>query len=181
MKKHIFTTLILCTFLSLTALAQTEQGTKLVGGNASIRFNDPFTINLSPDFGIFVANHIAVGGMAQVYYISTDNGHTTALGLSPFFRYYFGKDNPTRFFAQVNTGLTHYWYSSDFGGREYKSSYNSTNVGLGLGLVHFLTEQVGLEAVLAYNYNAYSNSSNSNAGAVTLNVGFQIYLPSKTK
>ncbi len=183
MKTTLFTCLLLCTVLSFTALAQTEKGTKLVGGTGTIRFNNPFSISLAPDLGIFLADNAALGATVQVSYSSQDNPRysTTGLGLAPFFRYYFSGNETNKIFGQFNAGIFHTQntYPSGFN-TETSRSYNYTNVGLGLGLVHFFTKQVGLEGILAYNSNSYINSNNS-SGSLTLNLGFQIYLPAKSK
>jgi hypothetical protein len=184
MKTTLFTSLLLCTVLSFTALAQTEKGTKLVGGTGSIGFHDPFSISLSPDVGIFLADNIALGASVQLSYSSGDHFTNSSLGLYPFFRYYFGGSETNKAFGQINAGFGHQWSKSTSSGFENKNSYNNTNVGIGVGMVHFITEQVGLEALLAYNHysnNSGSNISSSSKGYLTLNVGFQIYLPAKGK
>jgi hypothetical protein len=47
-----------------------------------------------------------------------------------------------------------------------------------LGITRFLTDQVGLEAVLGY-YGSTHNLESISQGKLSLSFGFQIYLPGK--
>jgi outer membrane protein W len=146
------------------------------GSSAAIR-NKYFSLRVNPTFGYFLIKNFAVGGTASFYYNTSKshvyddkgsltgetNGNTSSLNLSPFIRYYFGKDSKTRFYIQANGTygiMLHYKYVS-------KSYDNGTVEGTGssaipkdkiygyggsVGLNRFLNESVALNVNVGYNY-----------------------------
>jgi hypothetical protein len=166
-----------CIFL-LTAsngMAQTEKGSKLLGGSASIQFNDPFSINLNPSAGIFVLDKLAVGSSISLSFSSNVNSRYTSVGIGPFARYYFGKSK-VQYFVLADVGLYRNWYNFNYPGFEEKRTSSYFKPRLGVGAVYFITQQIGLESTL--NYQIYRNSDRFNNNFLFLNFGFQIYLPS---
>ena len=53
---------------------------------------------------------------------------------------------------------------------------NGLGVGIGPGIAYFVNQNVAIEGLLKYNVNVgFGNSTTNNA--LTLGIGFQIYLP----
>jgi hypothetical protein len=162
-------TFFLALGVSLTCYAQTEKGTKMIGGSGAINLQGGISAHLQPKFGYFVADGLAVGSGVLFGYSRWKNLdlrvhqqevalRSLSVGLQPFVRYYFGETATTRVFVQANTSLTYTnrsgydYYYTPF---DQSNSFTQTSVGGGIGIVHFLTEQVGLEAQVAYRNNSY--------------------------
>lgn len=174
--------LLLALSASVTGYAQTERGTKMIGGSGAINFNNGVSIYLLPRLGYFVTEDLAVGSGVLLGYsrwkdqeMSVRNAH---VGLQPFARYYFGAPKATRVFAQADVSFIHTRRSGmdHFPGYDNKVSFTDTSVGGGIGLVHFLTQQVGLEALVGYRNNATGFETFGRGFGVTF--GLQIHLPS---
>jgi hypothetical protein len=174
-------TIFLVFFFVSSGMAQTEKGSKLLGGSASIRFNDPFTLTLNPTGGIFLVDKLALGSSVSVEYSSTRRYSTLYShrsftgGFAPFVRYYLG-ESKIRYFLLADVGVYRSWYNVYQAGYERRETNNYLNPGLGAGAVYFITPQIGLEAIL--NYRFYRNTKQHYNENLFLNFGFQIYLPS---
>ncbi|MDO1451242.1 hypothetical protein Q0590_33520 [Rhodocytophaga aerolata] len=165
-------------FLPLTCFGQTEKGSKLLGGSGSIQFYDPFMINLFPDVGFFVADHLALGSGIPVSFSTDSRTDYVSLGLSPFARYYLGQST-LRYFLATEVGYRHTWNTFTFGQDKLQQSYNTWDIRGGVGAVYFITEQIGLEALLSYGTFRTYVSGETIRNRLNLTVGFQIYLPAK--
>ena len=167
-------TLLMALAISFTCCAQTAKGTKMVGGSGYGNFQDGFGISLTPNLGYFVIDNLALGSGVPLTYSKRDNYRYIAAGLQPFVRYYFGQDSQTRVFAQANGIVLYGGDKSTYEGVERTTSYKHHTLGARLGVAHFITEQVGLEAQLHYNYNF----PDSNPSSITFgfSFGFQIHL-----
>lgn len=188
MKTTCFT-LLLALVVSLAVNAQTQKGTKMIGGGGSADFENGFYISLVPNLGYFVADNVAVGsGLSLSYgYDKTTTYNTVGAGILPFVRYYFGQQSATRLFAVANGSLITEKARVDINGvKEFDRTFNSCSFGGGLGVVHLLSDQVGLEAQLLYRnsksyYNIYYDDIlPSWNGRFGLSLGVQIHLPRKT-
>ena len=140
------------------------------------------SIYLLPRLGYFVTEDLAVGSGVLLGYSRYKNPDMTVrnahVGLQPFARYYFGAPKTTRVFAQADVSIIHTRRSGvnffpDYGN---KVSFTDTTVGGGIGLVHFLTQQVGLEALVGYRNNTTGFESIGRGLGVTF--GLQVHLPS---
>jgi hypothetical protein len=139
---------------ALTAGAQTEKNTLLLGGN--IAFNSTESVNsfsATPNIGVFVINNLAIGGEFSLF---TSEGYTS-WGVGPFARYYFGQ-NPK--------GKPYLGASALIGGADEAD----TEVGFGAhgGYAIFLNKSVALQ--LGVQYNRISEMDNFGISA-----GFQIH------
>lgn len=178
MKTRLFILLLIAA--AFTCNAQTLKGTKMIGGSGSIYHEDGFNISLSPNLGYFIADNLAIGGNINLFLSDNDNNTAKGASLGPFVRYYFGQEAPTRIFAQANGSVGFSRYINTFNGREAKDTYNTNSFGAGVGIAHFLTEQVALEARLYYNnYRFYDSSPRHDQ--VGISFGVQIHLPGSTK
>ena len=164
--------------ISLDCNAQTEKGAKMLGGHASARFNDGFGVNLNPNLGYFVTDDFAVGSGISLGYSNWGENRYRSVseGLHPFVRYYFGQPANTRVFAHARGGMI--WYQAKGGFPDdpnKKHNYTQSFLAGGLGLVHFITEQVGLEALLMYGTGQIASGLRN--GSFSINFGIQVHLP----
>lgn len=196
MKKEI-TILAIIMIASIGAFAQFNQGRMLVGGSAELSTNadknrnngttvttgNRTSFTLSPDFGYFVIDNLAVGAELSVglskWNAKTANGtdnSTTSVQFQPFVRYYL--PIPIFFQGKVGLGTSKTSYDENFA--DYK--YNTTSLSLSAGYAIFLTDNVALEPELGYRTTRYkgsdSNTKNIDSG-IFLRIGFQIYLGNK--
>lgn len=163
-----------------TSKAQIQKGNFMVGGEvANMRFTNGLNISLTPKVGYFVVDNWAVGAQVglQVYKTSGSGDTQTNWTAGAFTRYYLG-DNQVdnllkngRFFGEASLG---------FGGNNVGSGSSSTNgadLAIGAGYSYFVTKNVSLDALLKLGTIVGAGSSSAK-GNLSLNVGFQIFLPS---
>jgi len=192
MKK--ITILAITLFSSIVGFAQFNQGRMLVGGSAEFRTiadknksggttttnGTRTTLSVSPSFGYFVIDQLAVGasvdtGLSKWNARSSNDvdSNTTSVQLQPFVRYYL----PAGVFFQGKFGLgtakTTYDENYD------DSKYNTSSLALSAGYAIFLSDNVALEPELGYRTSKFkdtdSDTKNINSG-IFLRIGFQIYL-----
>ncbi len=195
------TLLLLPVFLPMLCpvLAQTDQGSWLMGGSAGLDYTVQsssriFNVSLSPQTGYFVADNFAVGlrlplGLQSNFTrnmgtggVRTENRMLTyRVGIGPFVRYYFGKSAIRPF---VNAG-TDYQFSrtrvkenySD-GSKEIRlSREDSYSLFGGVGMAYFISQFVGLESQLGYTY--FRSDELNKYSRLGLSVGLQIYIPGR--
>ncbi len=182
MKKVVFL-LPVFVFFSLISSAQTQKGWYLIGGNLSdmsVNFqkgNTAFSFNITPKVAWFVRDNLAIGGQVLAG-VSTSNGYNSFnYGIGPLARFYTANKTTdikkSRIFLEGNVGI--------FGQNVKVTGTPSTNtnglgVGIGPGIAYFVNQNVAIEGLLKYNVNVgFGNSTTNNA--LTLGIGFQIYLP----
>lgn len=189
---------------------------------------NPFSIGISPRVGFFISKNFVVGTTLGLTYSSTKNKYTDpvtgiksgdskssafVLDFLPFVRYYFpGKSATTRFYGQIDGGIDLYLSqkndSKDYDNAgvvtsTYKTNYpkkfNTISVEALLGVNHFVSQNVAINAALGYSYakgtetttttytqgNFTSTSTpqkyTSKGGAFVWNVGFTMLIPCKKK
>ncbi|HYH56899.1 MAG TPA: porin family protein, partial [Anseongella sp.] len=89
-------------------------------------------------------------------------------------RYYLSDNDveivrDSQFFLEANAG---------FAGNNGASNTNGLGIGFGPGWSYFITENIGLEALLKYNLIVGLGNATTN-NSLNLGVGFQIYLPTQ--
>ncbi|MEP7163582.1 MAG: outer membrane beta-barrel protein [Ferruginibacter sp.] len=186
-----------------------------------------FSIGIMPRVGFFVADNLAVGTTLGINFYSNkykyldpltsfkdaeSKSSSVILDFMPFARYYFGKSNSTRFYGQIGGGI-----STDLSRKSEYKEFNSSGVvdytsktnypkkyfafsGEALvGLNHFVSQNVAINAALGYRYNS-SKETNSNTttylgitttspedkytnkgGVISWNVGFTMFIPCNKK
>ncbi len=144
-------------YLTLAALccttflySQTGFGHFLLGGTGGfdIRFEEPdnlISTDLSPELGFFVFNNFALGGALTVQSTKVGDLSSSAFGISPFARMYFG-EGTARLFGHVQVGYITSRF--DFGGDEETS--NGTLIQVGPGVAFFLNKHVAVEGIFGY-------------------------------
>ena len=125
------------------------------------------------------------------------------LEVMPFVRYYFGKPTGTRFYGQagggISTDLSRKDETKSLIGPSTTNKYNYTNKPISvsgeamLGMNHFVSQNVAVNASLGYRYTSsketttYTNNAGvtsdpekyiSKGGAFIWNVGFTMFIPS---
>ncbi|PNE28873.1 hypothetical protein BHU09_04755 [Tannerella sp. oral taxon 808] len=175
MKKLLMSAIMIavCSFGAMNA--QLQKGSVMVGGgvgnlNFGFGSGSNFSIGITPRVGYFIQDHVAIG--AKVTGVFTGQRHssnTYSYGVNAFGRYYFGK-------KEFKTGLKEgRWFAEAGAGFSgVKGADVGFNVNFGPGYSYFLNEHIALEALALYNGQFGDGSVNG----MSINVGFQIYLPS---
>lgn len=182
MKKFTLLTALILSFLCFTASAQIQKGNVLVGGdfaNLSLGLNTPnvFNINISPKAAWFVQDNVALGGYVNLGLQTAKGAKTvTSYGVGALGRYYTGSDVAVlrhgRLFGEATIGVGGQNVSGGGG------NTNGLNLSVGPGFAYFITPNIGLETLLKYN-GLVGFGSQTYQSTVTLNFGFQIYLPGR--
>lgn len=161
--------LLLFTFATLAASAQTDKGTIMTGGQVSFRtIKNASNFKLNPNFGYFVGDNLALGGNINFDFAKQGPVSSNAFGLGPFVRYYFGKSDAKPFVVFNADYLTQTIKTSTA-----KISTSGYGFLMGLGFAAFLNRSVAVEGIAGYNYQDYTNSQG--AGGFSLSLGFQLY------
>jgi hypothetical protein len=172
MKKIYVYVLAMC--CGYGAMAQTEQGNWLVGGNFTINtVRNSTTIAFNPTAGYFVMNNLAVGGSVGLEFDKFGENKTTSFGIGPLVRYYFGQKNIKPF---LNGEFSFISQKLKLPGST--NTENGINYFLGAGLAGFLNENVALEGVAGYNHTKIKDIEGD--GGFLFRVGFQVYLHPRT-
>lgn len=154
---------------SAEVFSQTEKGDWLVGGNFTLNTTRNTTISLTPNAGYFFARNFAMGGNVRLSYDKSGDLELTTLGIGPFVRYYFGKNNLRPF------GLVEYNFTSiKAKSGESSTTSNGGEFFIGPGLAAFVNEHVAIETIAGYINSKYSGEPSN--GGFSLRIGFQIYL-----
>ncbi|MBL1409828.1 porin family protein [Sphingobacterium faecale] len=159
-------------------LTPIKEGNWMVGGsvgNLGYSFeSEAFNIQLNPRAGYFIADGLALGAQATLG-VGTAKDEKTDwnYGIAPFVRYYFprGASATGRFFGQGDVGLA--------GSSRGKGT--SFAFGINAGYAHFITQTVALEAMAGYNYSKANVNVGDKATGLGVSLGFQIYLPGKSR
>ncbi len=160
--------------------AQTRKGNIMVGGdvanlNIGLNSGSEITFTLNPKAAFFIKDNLAIGAytLFSADHIS-DVGTGISYGIGPLGRYYVNDKNievakHSNFFFEANAGIEG---TNPANG----SSTNGFGFGFGPGFAYFITENIGLEALLKYN-GRVGFGNETYTGDLTLGIGFQIYLP----
>ena len=178
--------LLMCiTMLAITAVnAQTQKGSFLVGGTASIQSTkgaspgNSSTISVAPQVGYFLVDNLAVGITPSITYSWRRNDNTTNTGIGPFVRYYFpfGK---FAIFPELKASFGTYKAKGSYEDPYTGATIHETNKSKshqysgGVGFVWFAAENVGLEAILSYNKSENAGIKNE---LVAMRFGIQFYI-----
>lgn len=173
--------------LSLSAAAQTEKGSWMVGANfANINFGfqdqDNLTsIGINPNLAYFMSDNLALGGELNFRFVKekTDPDATLTYGLQPLVRYYFSKEEKSGIFGQASVGFAGFSHGN--------SSETGLAFSIGAGWNYFINKSVALEVGAKYINTdkkvAFASIPNGGTGlenTINLNFGVQIFLPKKS-
>ncbi|HWJ26943.1 MAG TPA: hypothetical protein VNS32_10405 [Flavisolibacter sp.] len=183
MKKCILVTAIVTLAGISASHAQIQKGNVLVGGDIanfdlSLNKGGNFNFTIDPKAAWFIKDNLAVGGYLN-FELATAKGAGTNVtyGIGALGRYYFGPGeiNVTRFtrvFAEANVGIE--GFNPSVG-----DNTNGLGLGIGPGIAFFVTPNIGLEGLVKYN-GIVGFGSAASSSRLTLNFGFQVYLPGRT-
>ena len=180
MKKVFLFALFLSVAGMLPSTAQLQKGSVLIGGDLAgfdlgLNEGSTFTMNLTPKIAWFVRDNLALGGYVDFGLATAkEAGTNVSYGVGGLGRYYFPtKDvnvaRSTRFFTEANLGIQGV-------NTPGANSTNGLGLGFGPGLAYFVTNNIALETLLKYN-GILGFGSNATSSRLSLNLGFQIYLP----
>jgi hypothetical protein len=196
MKKTLFTLLVVLG--SMSAFAQFEQGTMLVGGDFGLEFSTEkskynnqtntegkgSSFTLEPQFGYFVIDNLAVGGELGVSLSSwkpegsDGKSSSTTITIAPFVRYYFEPG----VFLEGKYAIGSSKFKDDYFGDVEESKYGVSGWSLGAGYAIFLNDNVALEPMLGYQSMTLKNKTSGEpevkgiTSGLFARIGFQIYL-----
>lgn len=127
-----------------------------------------FYISLSPGFGYFVIDQLAVGLNASLFYNSAGENKYYSLGIGPMARYYFNNG------PFLKTDLSVSYLHSNQG----TSNQKFFMIIPGAGYAFFLNPKVSLEPCLCYEFDNinYNSSNNHKISAFRLEVKLSIFL-----
>jgi opacity protein-like surface antigen len=187
MKKPLYF-LGLLSLLSFSALAQTEQGTWLVGlaGNGSInRVQNARNANVlfMPHVAYFVSRNIALGGQLSVDHTrrTFDTNlisSSTATGANALARFYIG-DWKLRPYVNVMAGYA--WHRAKgldgITGEPMRFRGDQRwNTSVGAGVAYFVAPKVALEADVNYRYFWRGDFDTRKNAGTTFRLGLSLYL-----
>ncbi|OAQ37979.1 hypothetical protein A5893_16560 [Pedobacter psychrophilus] len=179
MKKVLLTIAMAVVAFTITQ-AQIQKGNVLMGANISnINFGldkpNVFSFNLNPKVAWFVADGVALGtdlnfGLQTAKNAGTDINY----GIGALGRYYSGETSGevvknSMLFGEATVGIS--GVNPSIGG-----STNGLGFSFGPGFTYFITNSIGLEALLKYN-GVVGFGSSAYAHSLSLGFGFQVYLP----
>ena len=170
--------------ISLPAFSQIQKGNILAGGDIAnfdigLQKNSAFSMTIDPKLAFFIKDNVAVGAYIDfgLQTIPGSTGTLTNYGVGALARYYLSAKNSmsplkhSRIFFEGNVGISGVNVP---GG----SNTNGLGIGIGPGFAYFITPNIGLETLLKYN-GMLGFGNTTTQSDLNLNVGFQIYLPSK--
>lgn len=181
--KKIFPILITFILLSINdSIAQIEKGNWLIGGNGNFNYrktNDQFGgtkeffLSISPDFGYFFKNQLALGLRPGINSFATKSntttGSNTSLVIGPFIRYYYFK--PSKKINLVSELSYSYLVNIN---RSTSNNQGNSQYAFMTGPVLFLNKNVGLELLFGYRSNFQSANSVNNSFWFS-KIGFQFH------
>ncbi|WP_247231955.1 outer membrane beta-barrel protein [Telluribacter sp. SYSU D00476] len=187
MNKQSTLLLALLTLLSFSSLAQTDQGTWMVGlsGNGSFKrakYSTTTSLQLAPQLGYFIGRNLALGTQFSLDYthhiffedLTHKAKRTSFYGLS---RYYIGNWKARPY---VNLMVGRSWnrdiitYSNGVVSRMREDE--AWNTSLGAGVAYFVGPKVAIEADANYRYYLRNDFGRRITDAVTLRFGLSLYL-----
>jgi outer membrane protein len=180
-------------FISTVTFSQTEKGTLIVSGKASLEFirtvsnlsyngasgpsgsSETDTYKFMPAVGYFVANNFALG-LSGNYSHSVENIYkSNELVLMPTLMYYIPLKSSLRPYAQAGLGYAKATEKSDID----EESFSGYAFGGGLGLAYFINENIsidlGLQLIrtkLTYTEDANAKITGDSLGSA---IGFSLF------
>jgi len=152
----------------------------MVGGDItqldlSLNSGNNFSFTLDPKAAWFIQDNLAIGAFLNFQLITAKGaGSTINYGIGPLARYYISDPKTellrhSRFFIEGNIGI-------QGTNPHVGASTNGLGIGIGPGLAYFVTQNIGLEALLKWNPTIGFGSEPASS-TLTFGLGFQIYLP----
>ena len=166
-----------------------DQGNFVIGSTIGISANDSkvsvrtnavdqegegpsaFQLNFAPKVGYFLIDHLALGmgldyTFSRVENPSQDKTDDSDLLFGPFVRYYVLVGDDMAFFVETDFGFGNSSDQQYIGEARQSINTHVFALGFGPGFTIFSTQDIGIEALLKYNY-ARSQFETENGGITT--------------
>lgn len=171
--------LFLGTGIGSTVFTSTTADYSYIDGGARKNSSHIYGINAGPQVGVFVSNHLILGGTLGFNFTTNKtDGNTTetnqstttlttnnyTVNLGPLMRYYIFNATPakTLFYLQAQATIgTGYGNSTGSGNANTTTTYTSDNkinsifswtTGTSVGITHFIRKNIGLDFSIGYNH-----------------------------
>jgi len=160
---------------------QTDKGSHLAGGTISMsgtnaNSTNSFNANLNPNYGYFVANNLAIGGVLSLNYSYTKALQTNLGTLSPFVRYYFGPPKTAMFFAYGSAGGGFSNVDNQASNTNTQKTVGLFNYAVGPGFDYFVNKHVAFEALATFGGRKdYQSASTGFNNSLNLLIGLQVF------
>jgi len=173
-------------FAASMAFAQFEKGNMLLAGYSNLgldigkqkyKYNGTtsenfkyFEFNLTPEAGYFVIDKLAVGAFLDVdleryKYTDDDIDLYTKFIIGPVARYYIIQLDKLNPFVEGRIGIGAQKYKTKYsGGSDSESKYSYFTTKLGVGNTTFLTEKLGLDLFIGYDYDVWTEKNDDSGG-----------------
>lgn len=180
MKKLLFA---VCMLVTLGLSAQ-DMGTKYIGGR--VGFNSTkakadgaeaaTSWSVSPEFGYFVAENLAVGIRLGVNGSSQGDNSSSGFGADVYARKFFSASDAFRLFVGANVGYGASTDKTKVGSATFESKENTLGVYLDLGATYNLSEKWTLIGRLGtLGFSSVSDPDNDKAGSTNFGLNVNTF------
>lgn len=182
--------------LSLSAAAQTEKGSWMVGGsigNINLGVGNSttnFSIDVEPIGLYFITDNLGVGGRALLGVSNSSSSDIAGVkssitkfryGIAPTLRYYFTTMGKGKIFGEGAVDFAGKSTTTKIANTSKTETGSNTGFSLGVGYNYFFNPHVALEVALRYvNKFAYNAPTAGAENNVNVNFGFQVFFPKKS-
>lgn len=175
--KALFTLLIVISTTNIISAQTVNAGACMLGGSLgfnSIKFegsdNTRTTLNITPNFGYYIINDLAIGVRFNFYNESYDGDSESQFGIGPWARYYIAQ-SPVFAHAGIDFGTTGLELFS------LLSDEDSSTLYFGLGYSWFVNPSVAIEPLLQYSiYKAGDEGFFNDYNRFGFNISVQAFL-----
>jgi len=178
-KQRILVSCILTAVTIINLQSQFPEKTLIVGGEINIPLLSEYEDGskhyyFNPKVGYFLLDNLALGLNVETSIYTLDNNRRTELGAGPLVRYYYKKNRVY--------GFAHFSYLANLilFNTATRDEYQS-KIQPGVGIGYMLSPSVGIDAFFLYNFfntnDEYADRLKYKSSSI--NIGFQIYFPTK--
>lgn len=171
--------------MSVLAFSQTDKGTLIVSGKASMEFvrnysklsqygtsgpgnsSEMNSFEFMPAIGYFVANNFALALSGNYSHSAANIYKSNELVLMPTLLYYFPLESPFKPYVQAGIGYAKATEKTDFD----QESYSGPAFGGGLGLAYFINENISIDLGIQLTRTKLTYSEDSNTKITGDNLG----------
>lgn len=164
---------ILGSFAVQSLNAQTKRGSFFLTGGSQFSFqttftegNEEFILSLSPSFGGFITNDLALGLSGGVFYLSSSS--SVVYSAMPTMTFFFNQGKGFIPYIEIQVGYV--------GISSHGSSANGLGVGAGIGGIQMLNEHVGITLGFQYLHSRYfSDMRSAKSNAISTAIGLTTF------
>jgi outer membrane protein W len=137
-------------------------------------------ISLTPGVDYFVMKGLAVGGALMYDRTSNDDYTDSTFGIGPEITYFFdiGKNGKGAFYPYIGAALFYEYYKSKIETSDvnYDEDGSGYSITVGPGICYMLTDAVGLNAMINYQYDSIKLEDTTSGNKITLALGLTVFL-----